>query len=98
MPEAEELTTRFKDGNSSSSAPPPDRVGGTLQDCLFLTFVVVLSFILYIYGLGFYSDDWAFWAVFSHFDSKPFFNFLHAVLVGDEWTYPFICKSEGLGG
>ena len=87
MPKAEELTARFKDDNPSSSAPPPDTVSGTLQDCLFLTFVVVLSLFLYVHGLGFYSDDWAVWAMFSYFDSKPFFSFLRAVLVGDEWAW-----------
>jgi hypothetical protein len=32
----------------------------TIQDCLFLSVVVLLSAILYIHNLGFYSDDWSF--------------------------------------
>ena len=31
-----------------------------LQDCLFIGFTILLSLILYIRGLGFYSDDWSF--------------------------------------
>src|SRR5258706_3160252 len=31
-----------------------------MQDCLFLTLVVLTSIIFYIKELGFYSDDWAF--------------------------------------
>jgi hypothetical protein len=33
---------------------------GAVQDCLFLSLVVSLSLILYVQGLGFYSDDWSF--------------------------------------
>jgi len=33
---------------------------GAVQDCLFLSLVVLLSLILYVPELGFYSDDWAF--------------------------------------
>jgi hypothetical protein len=35
------------------------------QDCLFLIIVVLLSLILYVWRLGFYSDDWAFLSNFS---------------------------------
>jgi hypothetical protein len=38
---------------------------GATQDCLFLCLIVLLSLILYVQGLGFYHDDWAFWAVLS---------------------------------
>jgi hypothetical protein len=38
---------------------------GAVQDCLFLGVVVLLSLILYIHGLGFYSDDWYFLSRFS---------------------------------
>ena len=31
----------------------------TIQDCLFLSIVVLLSLCLYVGGLGFYSDDWS---------------------------------------
>lgn len=31
-----------------------------IQDCLFLSLVVLLSLILYVRGLGFYSDDWGY--------------------------------------
>ncbi|MCI0602241.1 hypothetical protein L0156_04445 [bacterium] len=36
------------------------RLSKNAQDYLFLALVITLSFILYIGGLGFYSDDWAF--------------------------------------
>ena len=35
----------------------------TLPDCLFLGGIVLLSLILYLPGLGFYSDDWHFLGV-----------------------------------
>lgn len=37
-----------------------NRPHSVLQDCLFLSLVVLLSLILYVQALGFYSDDWAF--------------------------------------
>ncbi|MBE9127586.1 MULTISPECIES: hypothetical protein [unclassified Coleofasciculus] len=37
----------------------------TLQDFLFLSLVVVFSLILYVWHLGFYSDDWSFLGYFS---------------------------------
>jgi cellulose synthase/poly-beta-1,6-N-acetylglucosamine synthase-like glycosyltransferase len=36
-----------------------------IHDCLFLSSVVVLSFILYIHNIGFYSDDWSFLGNFT---------------------------------
>lgn len=36
-----------------------------VQDSLFLGFVVLLSLILYVWQLGFYSDDWAWLSCFS---------------------------------
>jgi 4-amino-4-deoxy-L-arabinose transferase-like glycosyltransferase len=36
-----------------------------VQDCLFLTVIVLVSAILYLPGLGFYSDDWDFLRRFS---------------------------------
>lgn len=36
-----------------------------LQDCLFLSLIVQLSLILYVGGLGFYSDDWELLALFN---------------------------------
>lgn len=38
---------------------------GAAQDCLFLSLVVLLSILLYVHKLGFYSDDWAFLGAFS---------------------------------
>lgn len=37
-----------------------------LRDCAFLSFILFLSFVLYIGGLGFYSDDWHFLSTLSH--------------------------------
>ncbi|MFN2433308.1 MAG: hypothetical protein ABR599_10945 [Gemmatimonadota bacterium] len=42
---------------------PPERwpdAGAALRDCAFLAALVVLSVVLYVHQLGFYSDDWAF--------------------------------------
>src|SRR5437868_3232312 len=36
------------------------RFSSTAQDCFFLSLVVLLSLVLYVWGLGFYSDDWIF--------------------------------------
>jgi hypothetical protein len=36
-----------------------------VQDCLFLSLVVLLSLILYVQSLGFYSDDWSFFGYLS---------------------------------
>ena len=36
-----------------------------VQDCLFLSVVVSISFVLFLWDLGFYSDDWAFLALYS---------------------------------
>jgi hypothetical protein len=43
------------------------RFGRTFQDCLFLIIVVLISLVLYVGGLGFYSDDWAFLGALSTF-------------------------------
>jgi len=36
-----------------------------VQDCLFLSLVVLLSLILYVQSIGFYSDDWSFFGYLS---------------------------------
>jgi hypothetical protein len=40
------------------------RLSETGQDCLFLSLVVLLSLVLYVRSLGFYSDDWSFLGYF----------------------------------
>lgn len=52
------MTTRRNQGLSHSAV--------ALRDCVFLSLILLLSFILYIRGLGFYSDDWAFLSALSH--------------------------------
>ncbi len=51
-------TEHGKAGHNQAGRPIPRRAA--LYDCLFLSLVVLLSLILYICGLGFYSDDWFF--------------------------------------
>lgn len=41
-----------------------------LRDCAFLSVVLITSLVLYIRGLGFYSDDWAFLSTLLHSDAN----------------------------
>src|SRR5688572_26422553 len=41
------------------------RLSETARDCLFLCLIVLLSLLLYVGSLGFYSDDWSFLGYFS---------------------------------
>ena len=54
-----------------------------LADCAFLSLVLFLSCILYIRGLGFYSDDWAFLSALSH-SGAPSLVQLFGALYADE--------------
>lgn len=40
------------------------------QDCLFLSLIMCLSVILYINKIGFYSDDWAYFAILEAAEDK----------------------------
>ena len=50
-----------------------------VQDCLFLSLVVVLSLILYVQGLGFYSDDWAFVGILSNATDQSLFGLVQGL-------------------
>lgn len=52
-----------------------------LQDGLFLSLVVLLSLILYVRGLGFYSDDWYLMELFSHSSDQSIFGLLRSVYI-----------------
>lgn len=48
-----------------------------MVDSFFLIFVVTASFLPYITGLGFYSDDWAFLGVLSNSDDQSILGLVH---------------------
>ena len=50
-----------------------------LQDCLFLSLIVLLSLILYVQRLGFYSDDWAFLGMFSNSQDQSIFGLFQSL-------------------
>ena len=50
-----------------------------LQDCLFLSLIVSLSVVLYIKGLGFYSDDWHFLGLLSNSSDQSLFGLIGSV-------------------
>lgn len=57
--------------NVDIDQPTPTR--DVYWDCLFLSLIVQLSLILYVRGLGFYSDDWELFALFNFAsDQSPF--------------------------
>jgi hypothetical protein len=51
-----------------------------LQDCLFLSLIVSLSLVLYIKGLGLYSDDWHFLGLLSNSSDQSLFGLLRIVI------------------
>ena len=53
-----------------------------VQDCLFLSLVVLFSLILYIHGLGFYSDDWWFIGTFSISKDQSLFGLFRSIYDG----------------
>jgi hypothetical protein len=57
---------------------------GAMLDVLFISFVVLMSAIIYIQSLGFYSDDWAFLGVFATSSDKSFFGSFHSLY--DDWS------------
>jgi hypothetical protein len=57
----------------------PVRASETGQDCLFLSLAVLLSLILYVGGLGFYSDDWAFLGWVSMSEDRSVFGLYNSV-------------------
>lgn len=66
----------------SSAGDTVDRVV-TLQDCLFLSLVVLLSFILYVTDLGFYRDDWGFLRLLVTAGNESFQEYYRALYAGD---------------
>lgn len=54
------------------------------QDCLFLALVVLLSLVLYVTRLGFYSDDWAFLSFLHLADDRSLPGLYQALYAGDE--------------
>jgi hypothetical protein len=57
-----------------------------LQDCLFLTIIVLLSFILYIQDLGFHQDDWNFLEVFSNSSDQSVLGLFRSVYIAQPWA------------
>ena len=54
-----------------------------LQDCLFLVSIIFVSFILYLPGLGFYSDDWVFLSLLQLSDDQSLSGLFRALYHGD---------------
>src|SRR5438046_9037683 len=54
-----------------------------VQDCFFLVSVTVLSLVLYVNSLGFYSDDWGFLALLNACPRQSFFG-----VAGCLWSVP----------
>ena len=50
-----------------------------LHDCLFLAIIVLLSLVLYIKGLGYYSDDWHFLGLLGNASDQSLFGLVKAV-------------------
>lgn len=50
-----------------------------LRDCAFLSVVLITSLVLYIRGLGFYSDDWAFLSTLLHSDANSLSELFRAL-------------------
>src|SRR3990172_1739184 len=59
-----------------------------VQDCLFLSIVVLLSFCLYVRGLGFYSDDWSFLGYFGMSEDQSPFGLFRTVYTPLSWMRP----------
>lgn len=54
-----------------------------VQDCLFLSLIVLISFILYIWGLGFYLDDYAFLKQFITSNNQSVIGLSQALYSGE---------------
>ena len=54
-----------------------------IQDCLFLSLIVLLSLILYIWGLGFYFDDYAFLKQFITSNNQSVLGLSQALYSGE---------------
>jgi hypothetical protein len=64
---------------SSDGLNAPYCSKSTVQDCLFLSLVILLSLILYIQRLGFYLDDYAFLKVLTASSTQSLFGLGHAL-------------------
>jgi hypothetical protein len=64
----------------------PIHIRTALQDCLFLTIIVLLSFILYIQDLGFHLDDWNFLEVFSNSSDQSVLGLFQSVYIAQPWA------------
>ena len=62
-----------------SSIEPTISSRVAVQDCLFLSLIVSLSVVLYIKGLGFYSDDWHFLGLLSNSSDQSLVGLIGSV-------------------
>lgn len=74
------LSQKADAGELRLKVSPP----GAMLDVLFISFVVLMSAIIYIQSLGFYSDDWAFLGVFATSSDKSFLGSFHSLY--DDWS------------
>jgi hypothetical protein len=76
---------REQRASPSQSNAREGRIGGivnssvALKDCLFLGTVVLLSLVLYLKNLGFYSDDWHFIGLLSNASDQSLFGLVESV-------------------
>ena len=64
------------------------RFPDTLLDSAFLGLTVLLSLLLYVQDLGFYSDDWAFLSAFSTAGDGSLLELFRAIYVGENVQRP----------
>ncbi len=75
---------KIRDENEWQCAPPAHAIPpfGTrvaLQDCLFLSLIVLVFVVLYIKDLGLYSDDWHFLGLLSNSNDQSLFALIGSV-------------------
>lgn len=64
------------------------RAHDVVMDCVFLSFTVFFSVILYVTDLGFYSDDWAFLGQFSTAQDQSLIGLFRTAYVPHVWIRP----------
>lgn len=67
-------------------ATPSVSARNALKDCIFLSLVVALSLVLYVQGLGFYSDDWILLVMFVSSDDQSLSGLFQTVYLAQPWA------------
>lgn len=61
-------------------APPRETSSAVLLSCAFLFSIVLLSVVLYVRQLGFYSDDWHFLSLLKNSHDQSFTGLFHSLM------------------